>query len=70
MDDDENYEDEIEYAHARRHDKWSVVVLTLNLGVNVLSAGAEYLAKLTVAASQHANQLTYDKKFDELTKEF
>lgn len=68
MDDDE-IETEVEYPDAKRHDRWSVIVLSLSFAANVVVETADYLNKLTIAASQHGNQLEYDKKFNEIVRD-
>ncbi len=66
MDDNET-EEQVDYAHARRHSRWTVVVLSLNFAARVFEQAAEFAGELTIAAAQHSNQLDYDKKFGEIT---
>lgn len=66
--DDEEVTEDIYYAPARRHDRWSLVVLGLNYGRSLAIDTANFLAELTIAASQHANQMQYDKRFSEIVR--
>ena len=68
MDDDEIEVEETTYATARRHNKWSVVVLGLNYLTRVSQQTSNFVGELTIAAAQHANQVEYDKKFDNMTR--
>lgn len=60
-------DEQVEYAHARRHDRWTVLVLGLNYASRVIEQTAEFASELTIAAVQHANQKIYDRKFGEIT---
>jgi len=68
MDDDEIEVEETTYATARRHNKWSVVVLGLSCLTQVSQQTSNFVGQLTIAAAQHANQVEYDKKFDNMTR--
>ena len=68
MDDDETQVEEMTYATARRHNKWSVIVLGLNYATQIVQQTSDFVGELTIAAAQHANQLQYDQKFGEMTQ--
>lgn len=68
MDEDEITEDN--YVHAKRHSKWSVLILGLNYATQVAQQTSNFLGELTIAAAQHANQIMYDKKFGTITDNF
>lgn len=70
MDDDEIREERIEYPDAKRHTKWTVIVLALDWLHNVTLATAETIGSFVIAAGQHGTQKDYDRKFDEITKEY
>jgi hypothetical protein len=67
--DENECNDEVEYPMAKSHNRWTLLVLGLNWAQEVASTTAETLGQLTIAASQHANQRTYDKRFNTIVKE-
>jgi hypothetical protein len=60
---------EAEELTPRLHDKWSVLVLALNWATNVTMTTAKALGAGTDMALQHAAQKTYDREFNQITKE-
>lgn len=60
---------EVEELTPRLHDKWSVLVLALSWATNVTSTTAKALSAGTDMALQHAAQKTYDREFNQITRE-
>lgn len=63
---DENEIEEIDYPHAKTHNRWTVLVLSLNYISRVIEQTGQFTSELTIAAAQHANQKMIDKKFNEI----
>lgn len=56
-----------EVSIARRHDRWSVLIVGLNFATQVATAAANTLEQYTIMSVQHANQKIYDRKFKQMT---
>jgi hypothetical protein len=64
-------EEIIEYIPvvSRKHDRWSLLVLTGNFVTQVLNETAKFADTLTEVAFQHRNHLVEESKFFEITKD-
>lgn len=51
-----------------RHDRWSVLILALNVASTIVYDVSEGLRAGAMMAGQHANQKIYDRKFNEITR--
>ena len=62
-------EDEIDtdVSIAKRHDRWSVLIVGLNGLTQIAGAVTNTLEQYTIMTVQHANQVIYDRKFNEIT---
>ena len=61
-------EDERQVAQAaisRKHDGWSVLILSLGFAVSVIREAASYVENLADITAQHSNHLTDQNKFYE-----
>jgi len=52
---------------ARRHDRWSVLIVGLNGATQIATVVANTMEQFTVMAVQHANQTIFDRKFKQMT---
>jgi len=64
-------EDETGYITMKpmTHDRWSVLILALNVATNIFQDLSDGMAAGSMIAAQHANQKIYDRKFNEITRE-
>lgn len=64
-------EDSTEYITLRpmRHDRWSVLILALNVAGSMVEVASDGLRVGAMMAGQHANQIQYDRKFNDITRQ-
>lgn len=64
-------EDSTEYISLRpmRHDRWSVLILALNVAGSMVEVVSDGLRAGAMMAGQHANQIQYDRKFNNITRQ-
>lgn len=64
-------EDSTEYITLRpmRHDRWSVLILALNVAGSMVEVASDGLRAGAMMAGQHANQIQYDRKFNDITRQ-
>ncbi|HEY6021761.1 MAG TPA: hypothetical protein VIY48_18385 [Candidatus Paceibacterota bacterium] len=63
----DEHEIDHEVSIARRHDRWSVLVIGLSAVTQVATTVANMFDQYTVITVQHANQAIYDRKFKQMT---
>ncbi len=56
------------FIPARKHDRWTVLVLSLNYATQVVAQTASFASQLTEAAAQHREHLMEEKKFHEIVR--
>jgi hypothetical protein len=61
-------EDDYVTINPIRHNRWSVLILGLDWAGKVAMVTSNSLTAAMVAACEHANQLKYDEKFQEVTR--
>lgn len=60
--------EEIERTRARKHDRWTVLVLSLNYATQVAAQTASFVGQLTEAAAQHREHLIDENEFYEVVR--
>lgn len=64
-------EDSTEHITLRpmRHDRWSVLILALNVAGSMVEVASDGLRAGAMMAGQHANQIQYDRRFNDITRQ-
>lgn len=64
-------ENDTEYITLKpmRHDRWSVLILALNVAGSMVEIASDGLRAGAMMAGQHANQKMYDRKFNEIVSD-
>ena len=69
MDDDEDIDIEVQIIRPRRHDRWSVIVLTASLVNEIAKAISEHIDAATDALQEHRYHKIEEARFYEVVRD-